>query len=198
MPSPRPVHELLSDVTWALAERLPKRDLVPMLTRLVESAEPGSVEHCFARLELAALFLEQHPFRAARVAREVLQAAPNERAYLILGIAHTALGHYRAARQAYERALKLAPDDPSVLHNFGHLLDVAFERPVDAVPYLEAACRAAPGEPALVSSLAHALTRTGQEARAVALLERESHLSRALARATVDAWARRGERENLR
>ena len=51
--SERAVHELLSDVSWAIAQRLPKRDLLAMLARLVASAKPGSAEERFAKLELA-------------------------------------------------------------------------------------------------------------------------------------------------
>ena len=64
--SERAVHELLSDVSWAIAQRLPKRDLVAMLSRLVASAKPGSGEECFAKIELARLALDKQPFRAAR------------------------------------------------------------------------------------------------------------------------------------
>jgi Flp pilus assembly protein TadD len=186
--SERAVHELLSDVGWAIAQRLPKRDLLAMLARLVKSAAPGSPEERFAKLELARLALEKQPFRAARLTQEILRYGPDEAALGLLGIAHMRLGHFRAARRAFERALRLAPDDPSVLHNLGHLLDVAFDSPQEALPHLALACRIVPDEPAIASSHAHALARTGQEARAEQLLVRSARLSPGLAHATIAAW----------
>jgi Flp pilus assembly protein TadD len=191
--SERAVHELLSDVSWALAQRLPKRDLFAMLTRLVASAQPGSPEARFAKLELARLVLDRQPFRAARLAQEVLQNGPDEAAFGLLGIAHMRLGHFRAARRALEKALRLAPDDPAVLHNLGHLIDVAFDRPEEALPHLALAHRIVGDEPALASSYAHALARTGHEARAEKLLVRGARLSQGLAHATIRAWTVRRE-----
>ena len=76
--SERAVEELLSDVSWAIAQRLPKRDLLAMLTRLVASAQPGSAEERFAKLELARLALDKQPFRAARLAQEALRHGADE------------------------------------------------------------------------------------------------------------------------
>jgi len=186
--SERAVHELLSDVSWAIAQRLPKRDLLAMLARLVASAPAGSPEERFAKLELARLALGKQPFRAARLAQEVLRYGPDEAALGLFGIAQMQLGHFRAARRAFEKALRLVPDDPSVLHNLGHLLDVAFNQPEEALEHLAFAARIVPDEPAIASSYAHALCRTGQEARAERILVRNARLSPGLAHATVEAW----------
>lgn len=191
--SERAVEELLSDVSWAIAQKLPKRDLLAMLARLVASAEPGSPEERFAKLELARLALDKQPFRAARLAQEVLRHGPDEAALGLLGIAHMRLGHFRAARHAFERALRIVPDDPAVLHNLGHLLDVAFDQPEEALPHLALASRLA-DEPSIASSHAHALARTGQKARAEQILVRNARLSPGLAHATVEAWTDPGKR----
>ena len=183
----RAVHELLSDVSWAIAQRLPKRDLLAMLARLVRSAKPGSPEERFAKLELARLALDKQPFRAARLAQEVLRHGPDEAALGLLGVAHMQLGNFRAARRSLERALKLAPDDPAVLHNLGHLLDVAFDQPEAALSHLANASRYG-DEPAISSSYAHALARTGQKARAEEVLVRGARMSPGLAHATVQGW----------
>lgn len=186
--SERAVHELLSDVSWAIAQRLPKRDLVAMLGRLIASAPSGSPEERFAKLELARLALDKEPFRAARLAQEVLRHGPDEAALGLLGVAHMQLGHFRAARRALERALRLAPDDPAVLHNLGHLLDVAFDDPEAALSHLANASRLHGDVPAIASSYAHALTRTGQKARAEEALVRGARMSPGLAQATVQGW----------
>jgi Tfp pilus assembly protein PilF len=186
--SERAVHELLSDVSWAIAQNLPKRDLFAMLTRLVASAQPGSPEERFAKLELARLSVDKEPFRAARLVQEVLRHGPDEAALGLLGIAHMRLGHFRAARRAFEKALRIVPDDAAVLHNLGHLIDVAFDRPEEALPHLALACRIGGDVPSLASSYAHALARTGQKARAEQILVKNARLSPGLAHATVEAW----------
>jgi tetratricopeptide (TPR) repeat protein len=187
MPS-RAVEQLFSDVSWAISRGLPKRDLLAMLRRLIASAAPGSPEHTFAKLELSELLLGDEPFRAARLAMDVLRVTPEPRAYGVLGIAHSMLGAYRAAKQAYEQAVLLAPEHPGYRHNLGHLLDVAFNRPREALRHLAIARRERPDEPAIVTSEAHALARVGQAARARALLVEALGWSGDEASAKVESW----------
>ncbi|HEY3493122.1 MAG TPA: hypothetical protein VGK73_00495 [Polyangiaceae bacterium] len=182
------VEELFSNVSWAISRGLPKRDLLAMLGKLIKSADPGSPEQLFAKIELAELILSEQPFRAARLAEDVLRAGPDPRVLGVLGIARTLLGSFRAARRAYEQALLLAPDHAGYRHNLGHLLDVAFDRPREALRHLSAALRAEPREPALASSYAHALARSGHAVKAAQLLERSLGWSCEEAAAAVAAW----------
>src|SRR4051812_31217431 len=145
------VERLASDVSWAISRGLPKRDLLAMLRRLIATAQPGSPELAFARLELSELIVRDEPFRAARLALDVLAEGAEPRAFGVLGIAHSLLGNFRAARRAYERAVELEPEHPAYRHNLGHLLDVAFDRPRDALRHLAAARRARPDEGAIAS-----------------------------------------------
>lgn len=184
----RAVEELVSNVNWALSRGLPKRDLRAMLGKLATSAKPGSPEQLFAKLELSELIVQEEPFRAARLALDVLAVGEDARPYGVLGIAYSLLGSFKAARRAYEQAVALAPDHPGYRHNLGHLLDVAFEAPRSALKHLSQAYRAVPDEPALVTSYAHALSRTGQAAKAVDLLVRGLGWSQELAVKTAAAW----------
>jgi tetratricopeptide (TPR) repeat protein len=182
------VERLVSDVSWALSQGLPKRDLVAMLKRLIASAAPDSPEASFAKLELSEIIVGDDPFRAARLASDVLKAGPDPRAFGVLGIAQSVLGNFRAARRAYEQALQLDPDHPAYRHNLGHLLDIAFDRPREALRHLAAARRARPDEAAIVSSEAHALARSGQVARALELLRQGLGWTAAEAEARVSEW----------
>ncbi len=164
------VETLVSDVSWAISRGLPKRDLLAMLRRLIATAEPGSPEQDFAKLELSELLVGDEPFRAARLALDVLKGGPEPRAFGVLGIAHSMLGNFRAARRAYEQAVALEPEHPAYRHNLGHLLDIAFGRPKEALRHLAVARRVRPDEPAIVTSEAHALAKSGQRARATTLL----------------------------
>lgn len=166
------VRKLQVNVRWALANGLGRRDLIPMLERLREHADHGSEASVFARLELAELIMEHNPFRAARLAREVLGIESSHRAWGLLGLAHTLLGNYRSARRAYGKALALSPESIAYTHNLGHLLDLAFDAPRAALPLLQAAHRAEPDEPEIAGSYAHALLRAGQPDRARRVLER--------------------------
>lgn len=187
MPS-RAVEQLFSDVSWAISRGLPKRDLLAMLKRLIATAAPGSPEQAFAKLELSELIVGDDPFRAARLARDVLELGPDPRAFGVLGIAHAMLGSFRAARRAYEQAVALEPEHPAYRHNLGHLLDVAFSRPREALRHLAIARRARPDEPAIVTSEAHALVRSGQGARAVELLVQALGWTPADAEERVAEW----------
>jgi Flp pilus assembly protein TadD len=183
------VERLVSDVSWAISRGLPKRDLVAMLRRLILSAKTDSPEQNFAKLELSELSVGDEPFRAARLARDVLKAeGPLARAYGVLGIAHSMLGNFRAARAAYEQAVALEPDHPGYRHNLGHLLDVAFNRPREALRHLGQARRARPDESAIITSEAHALARAGQAARAIKQLVQALDWSQSEAEARVNEW----------
>ena len=188
MPEQAP-HELFSDVSWAIARGLPKRDLVAMLTKLATTAADGSDEQIFARLELAALIVQEEPFRAARLALDVTHACVSDRAHGVLGVAHSLLGSFGAARRAHERAVQLSPDCAAHRHNLGHLLDVAFDRPREALRHLRAAAKLSPADPAIASSLAHALVRAGHRAKARAILVNELAWDEDEADDTLTTWA---------
>jgi tetratricopeptide (TPR) repeat protein len=184
---PVELERLVDDVKWAKAHRLPAREVTAMLRHLVAAAPEGSEERRFARVELASMLVENEPWLAARLATDALRSGSDDRAWGILGIAHTLLGNYRSALRAHRRAVELSPNSPEHEHNLGHLLDVAFNRPLSAVPHLRRAYNALPEEPELASSLAHALVRIGRREEAERLLTRALANSER-ARATLAAW----------
>ncbi len=157
---------LRQDVEWALESALDPGDVLPLLRRLARTAPESSDDSAFAHRQLAELLVERDSWRATLHARHVLATLPDdERAWAALALAQTLLGNYRYAANAYRRALKAAPDNPWYAHNLGHLLDVALDRPNEAVEWLRAAFagsrnRAAPNAE-IAASFAHALARTG-------------------------------------
>jgi tetratricopeptide (TPR) repeat protein len=158
-----------------------------MLEKLVAQAKPGTAPALYARQHLSALVVAQSPWRAARLAREVLAFVDDDRAWAVLGLAQTLLGNYRSAMKAYRRALAVDPSCPTCQHNLGHLLDVVCERPADALRYLKAAHRAWPREAEVTTSYAHALARAGDLGEARRLLTRALGADAE----TVDSWLRR-------
>jgi len=165
-PDPPAPEAQYTDIAWALSQGLSQSELVPMLERLAASAPRGGVHYVYAKRLLAETLVRQEPFRAARLAREVLEVQDDDRAHAVLGLSHMLLGNFRLAERAYRAALGLAPHSPWYAHNLGHLLDVALDRPEEAVRLLAQARRALPLEPEIASSYAHALLRAGQPDRA--------------------------------
>ncbi len=157
---------LRQDVEWALESALAPADVLPLLHRLARTAKSGSEESAFAHRQLAELLVEREPWRATLHARHVLATSPDdERAWAALALSQTLLGNYRYAANAYARALRAAPKNPWYAHNLGHLLDVALDRPNEAVELLRSAFegskrRAAPNSE-IAASFVHALARTG-------------------------------------
>lgn len=168
-PSPD-LERMLTDVEWAMSKQFAAKDLVPMLENLVRAAPANSEPSYFAKLRLSELIVGDAPFRAARLAQDVLRKGESDRAWAVLGLAHTLLGNYKAAARAYRRALALTPDCAVYEHNLGHVLDVALNRPHDALAHLARAHRDLPEEGEIASSYAHALLRSGQLERARELL----------------------------
>jgi len=158
---------MYTDIEWALSQGLPVGEVVPMVERLMRQAQPGSLHQTYAKRQLCELICRTEPFRAARLAHEILKEYPDDdRALAALGLACLHLGHYKKAEQSYRAALHIVPHCPWYAHNLGHLLDVVMGRSQEALRWLALARSALPHEPEIASSLAHALLRTGQVERA--------------------------------
>jgi len=167
------VRRLRRSVEWAMRQALAPAEIIAMLRRLVASAPHDSEDFGFAHRHLAELTVETQPWTAALSARHALSFRPeDDGAWAVLGLSFTLLGHYRAAVGAYRQAVALAPANPWYAHNLGHLLDVALNRPVEAVRLLERAHRKEPREPEIGASCAHALGRVGRIDEARALLSK--------------------------
>lgn len=183
------LERLQSDVEWALARGLGPRDLVPMLERLRQHAPRGSAAACFAATELAGVLLRTSPWRSAVLAREVLRHEDTDRAWAVLGLALTVLGHYRSAKRAFSKALAHSPQCSSYAHNLGHLLDAALGCPQDALPWLSKAHAARPGDEEIAASYAHALVGVGRTDDARRVLEAALGTYKHAADAIIRRWA---------
>ncbi|MBN1608930.1 MAG: hypothetical protein JW940_20050 [Polyangiaceae bacterium] len=168
----RDLETLVCDVEWALAHGLEAPELVTMLRNLVARAARGSPEALFSRLKLAELVVSEMPWKAALLARSVIELCDDGHAWAVLGLAQTLLGNFKSAAKAYRHALMLSPASPEIAHNLGHLLDVALGRPNEALRYLKMAHHARPSEGEIVSSYAHALLRAGRRREAHEMLVR--------------------------
>jgi tetratricopeptide (TPR) repeat protein len=184
---------LKRDVEGALERALDPADVLPMLHRLSRTAAPGSEESVFAHRQLAELLIERHPWRATLHARRVLSALPgDDRAWAVLAASQAMLGHYRFAVTGYKRALEGSPDNPSYAHNLGHLLDVAMERPREAVPWLRSAYLAHTDSTEIAASYAHALARAGEVEEAQRILEGALRRGGSREHAALRKWIQKG------
>jgi hypothetical protein len=184
---------LKRDVVGALERALDPSDVLPMLHRLSRTAAPGSEEAVFAHRQLAELLIERHPWRATLFARKVLAALPgDDRAWAVLAASQAMLGHYRFAVTGYKRALEGAPNNPSYAHNLGHLLDVAMERPLEALPWLRSAYLAHAESAEIAASYAHALARAGDVAEAQRVLGGANRVGGSREHAALRRWIDKG------
>lgn len=179
---------------WALRNELPHAELVRMLRPLVRATHAKTEQGCRARLQLAEHLLLSHaPQQAKRAAwealgliRAVLDHSTDleftRRAQGARGLAFSLLGHFKAARRAYLRALAIDPGDPVCAHNLGHL-EVVLGTPARGLRWLEAAQRALPADREVAASLGHALLRLGRVAEARSVLRRVCDDAR-----QVDRW----------
>jgi tetratricopeptide (TPR) repeat protein len=166
MPSPRDQREdpaaLRRSIERAIGRDHPRGEIVSMLERLQRVAQEGTDDRRFAERRLAELVLEASPWRAATLVRRLLRDdEADDACWALMGLAQALLGHHRYAAASYRRALAIDPGNPWYAHNLGHLLDVALDRPRDALGLLRRSTRALPDEPAIACSLAHALFRCG-------------------------------------
>lgn len=147
-----------------------KNAVTPLLERILEVAPDESPAALFAHRHLAEYRIEDHPWRALLHLRSLVRAGrADDAVHALAGLAHALLGNYLAAVAAYRRAVALEPKNPWYRHNLGHLLDVALDRPGDALRHLDAAAATAKGDAEITASLAHCLARLGQRGRAEAL-----------------------------
>lgn len=163
---------LRASIERALGRDEPEGDVIPMLERLQRIAHEGSDHQRFADRRLAELLLETEPWRAAVYLRRLIDSdRPDElgRAgheddahWALMGLAQALLGNHRFAATAYRRALSIDPGNPWYAHNLGHLLDVALDRPAEALKHLELAYKRVSGETAIACSYVHALWRVGK------------------------------------
>ena len=168
-------------------------DVLPLLHRLTRTAATGSEECIYAHRQLAELLVERDPWRAGLHARKVLTwVADDDRAWAVLGLCQTLLGHYRYAATAYSRALSAAPTNPWYAHNLGHLLDVALGRAAEAVPWLRTAYEGTSGNREIAASFAHALARAGKLPEAKRVLSGAMAHSVSREQAALWEWLEQG------
>lgn len=147
----------------AILDARPREQVERLLTQLVERAEDGSRESCFAHRHLAELRLEDSPWSAALHLRRVVGADPDDDvAHALMGLCQALQGNYRMAVASFRKAVALCPTNPWYNHNLGHLLDVALGCPDEAIHYLRKANRAQPEQEEVGASLAHCLGRIGR------------------------------------
>jgi tetratricopeptide (TPR) repeat protein len=183
---------LRRDVEVALSGPDPLR-VLPLLHRLAARAESGSDESVFAHRQLAEVLLERDPWRAALHARRVTRMRPeDDRAWAALGLSQSLLGNYVYASHALLRALACAPDNPWYAHNLGHTLDIALDKPSEAVDYLRRAYERSGRNVDVATSLAHALGRAGQLRAARIVLSRAMKQSPTPERRALMRWLTAG------
>lgn len=118
---------------------------------------------------------------AAKLYRRAVDALGDDKVgatlWLALGNALEQGGDWAAAQPAFERALKLTPDDPRLLNQLGYGLAARGQDLPRALTLLRKADAALPENAAITDSIGWAEFKAGRIERAVALLERARQLN---------------------
>lgn len=170
-PQPDP-EALRATIERALNRDDPGGEVIPMLERLQTIAGDGSDHRRFADRRLAELLLEDDPWRAAVLVRRLIDRPGGDEEdahWALMGLAQALLGNHHYAARAYRKALAIDPGNPWYSHNLGHLLDVALDKPLEALRHLQLSYKRLPDAIAIACSYVHALWRLGRldEARKV-------------------------------
>jgi len=127
------------------------------------SLAPSNLE---ARNTLAILYLgEGRTAEAEEQFRQSVESEPNITGYGNLGLIHWRRGDAKLAEQEWRAALRLAPNDTSILNNLG-LACTKQERYAEAVSFFRKAIELKPDDPSPHSNLGIAYEKTGQKASA--------------------------------
>ncbi len=170
----------------------------------VDAEQANPERRAAVRLELAGLYYGRGQFDTALAeVRQALDAKPDlPEAYSLQGLIYGSLGDPALADQSFQRALRLRPNDPAVLHNFGWSL--CQQRRFDEADTQFGAAVAQPGYRDQVRTL---LAQGVCQARAERWAEAERTLSRSYqldptnpttAYNLADVLLRRGELERAR
>jgi len=103
-------------------------------------------------------------------------------------LSQSLLGNHQYASRALLRALALSPENPWYAHNLGHTLDVALDKPREAIAHLRRAYTRSGKNVDVATSLAHALARCGKTRAAKALLQRALKQSPSPERRALMKW----------
>src|SRR4051812_43513443 len=131
----------------------------------------GSAEGQDAITSRAVALVEGGDFKnAAAILRPVLGRTPDKPdLWNLLGICESELKHSTAAKEAFQKGLKLDPTSVSLNENFGNLLFTGGEY-ADAKKFLMKAIALGSANPGVAFSLAASRIRTGEEKQGLALL----------------------------
>lgn len=148
----------------------------------------GASPYDLARLGEVLARSERHSEAAAAYAKAIdAMAGPGKtnpvpwNLWLLLGREHDLAKNWAAARPALERALAMAPDEPSILNHLGYSMLENGGSIAEATALIEKASRLRPNDAAITDSLGWALFKAGRLDEAIAALERAAQNEPAVA-----------------
>ena len=132
-----------------------------------------------ARLGEVLARMERHSDAASAYAKAIDQMVGPDKSspvpwnlWLLLGREHDLAQNWAGARPALERALALAPDEPSILNHLGYAMLVNGGSVAEATRLIEKASKLRPNDAAITDSLGWALFKGGRTEEAIMVLER--------------------------
>jgi type IV pilus assembly protein PilF len=107
-----------------------------------QQADADTRRRAQIRLELATGFYQQGNYaQALEELRTAISVDPNNaQAYGLLGLVYMDLGDRQRAEESFQRALRIAPEDPELLNNYGWYL-CQTDRPRESIAQFQAALK---------------------------------------------------------
>jgi type IV pilus assembly protein PilF len=130
-------------------------------TRELKTASDQSAaeKRATIRLQLAVGYYQEGKYEIALdEVKQAIAAAPgNAEAFGLRALIYTAMGELALADENYQRALRLAPNNPDLANNYGSFLCQSANKPGEAMGYFDAALKS-PAYRSPVSALVNAGT----------------------------------------
>jgi tetratricopeptide (TPR) repeat protein len=157
-----------------LCHRLRDYERARQLLERAAGLDPNDPEIAF-RLGAACDALGDRTAATASYGRTMALAPAGWQTWFLIGRQHRQLGRAEVAQAAYRRALATLPEQPDVLAELGSLL-LEIGRPLEALPYLEAAVKATRTDAGLALQLGLAYLQHDDVIAAQAVLLDAKHL----------------------
>ena len=162
------------DLRYELLMRAGRTEEALTLARRKRGASAAPADD-FLDIALALMRLER-PGEAAAAYQQAIASFADARQvpwnyWLLYGAAADRAGDWKTAKPALQKALALAPDEPSVLNHLGYAILEAGEDVEEALKLIARASALRPEDAAITDSLGWGLFRHGQVDQAIPILE---------------------------
>ncbi|HNO79891.1 MAG TPA: tetratricopeptide repeat protein [Phycisphaerae bacterium] len=163
--------EFLEKIAYSVSKKLGAEKAIEQFSQPVDQVLAKANKHILSALLQDSGKIEE----AIQLCNELLETAnsPKEKAsiYMRIAVAHESIKEWDKAREVYEQALAIDPDNLFALNNLAYLLSDKLDLPTDALPYAKKAAEIS-SLPAVLDTLGWVYYQLGQYQDAIAQFTR--------------------------